>query len=77
MDGGNASLAPPLRIQFEVPEGVIVPQTPQVMFELVDLQNREPLSNLKKVQIVHKMSSGNGDAKDTGKNSQTPLVGAL
>lgn len=54
-----------------------MPQTPQVMFELVDLQNREPLSNLKKVQIVHKMSSGNGDAKDTGKNSQTPLVGAL
>eukprot|EP00752_Nemacystus_decipiens_P014603 g13004.t1 len=30
LDGGNAALAPALRVQFEIPDGVIVPTTPEV-----------------------------------------------
>lgn len=30
LDGGNAALAPALRVQFEIPDGVIVPQAPEV-----------------------------------------------
>eukprot|EP00903_Cladosiphon_okamuranus_P016177 g14928.t1 len=30
LDGGNAALAPALRVQFEVPDGVVVPTTPEV-----------------------------------------------
>lgn len=30
LDGGNAALAPALRVQFEIPEGVIVPNNPEV-----------------------------------------------
>lgn len=41
LDGGNASLAPFLRVQFEVPEGVIVPQSPQVTQILVIVRGVE------------------------------------
>lgn len=30
LDGGNAALAPALRVQFEIPDGVIVPTNPEV-----------------------------------------------
>ncbi|CAN0196038.1 unnamed protein product [Scytosiphon promiscuus] len=30
LDGGNAALAPALRVQFEIPGGVIIPNTPEV-----------------------------------------------
>lgn len=30
LDGGNAALAPVIRVQFEIPEGVIVPHSPEV-----------------------------------------------
>lgn len=30
LDGGNAALAPALRVQFEIPDGVVVPQAPEV-----------------------------------------------
>lgn len=34
LDGGNAALAPALRVQFEIPDGVLVPKTPEVRWEL-------------------------------------------
>lgn len=30
LDGGNAALAPALRVQFEIPDGVIIPTAPEV-----------------------------------------------
>lgn len=30
LDGGNAALAPALRVQFEIPDGVIIPKAPKV-----------------------------------------------
>lgn len=57
LDGGNAALAPALRVQFEIPDGVIVPTTPEV---------RRGAGGGRRVRLLHTQFSRNNPGTEPG-----------